>query len=153
MNLYEIFKQLGISYQEVSHSAVYTIEEADQLNIDLDGIECKNLFLKDKHHFYLYMLEEHKRADLKVLRNQIGSGPLSFVNEEYLMEKLSLIPGSVTPLGIINNISHDVIILLDHDLLDYYVWVHPNMNTKTMSLSCRDLIRFIEYCGNPYQII
>ncbi len=148
-DLYDLLKKLNISYEEVEHEAVYTIEEADQLQISLKGVECKNLFLKDKHHFYLYMLEEHKMANLKELRKEIGSGALSFANEKYLDEKLHLIPGSVTPLGVIHNQEHDVIVLLDKDLLESYVWVHPNTNTKTMSLSCQDLIRFIEECGNP----
>lgn len=153
MDLYEVLKQLNITYDEVEHEAIYTIEEADKIKIDLDGIECKNLFLKDKRHFYLYMLDEHKKVDLKELRKKINSGALSFAREEILKEKLGVIAGCVTPLGIINNKEKDVIIVLDKDLLEYNVWVHPNMNTKTMTLSCKDLIRFIEYCNNEYIII
>ena len=153
MDLYEVLQQLGISYQEEEHEAVYTIEEADQLHLSLAGIECKNLFLKDKHHYYLYMLDEHKKVNLKELRSKIGSGALSFAREDVLMEKLGVIPGSVTPMGIIHNQEHDVIIIFDQDLLESYVLVHPNMNTKTMSISCHDLIRFIEEMKNPYLVI
>ncbi len=153
MDLYGLLKKLNISYDEVEHEAVYTIEEADQLNLSLEGVECKNLFLKDKHHFYLYMVDEHKQTNLKELRHIIGSGALSFAKEDVLMDKLGVIPGSVTPMGIIHNKDHDVVVLLDRDLVNSFVLVHPNVNTKTMSLSCQDLIRFIEECGNSYQII
>ena len=46
MELYELLHQLNIPYQEVSHAAVYTIEEAKRLQIDLPGVEVKNLFIK-----------------------------------------------------------------------------------------------------------
>ena len=66
MNLYDIFDKLNISYDEIEHEAVYTVEEANKIESMIDGIGCKNLFLTDKKGcYYLYVLKDDKRADLK----------------------------------------------------------------------------------------
>ena len=46
MDLYTILEQLQIAYEEVSHPAVYTVEQAHALGRLLDGMDCKNLFLR-----------------------------------------------------------------------------------------------------------
>lgn len=48
MELYEILNALNIKYKEVKHEAAYTVSDMDKININLDGIGCKNLFLKIK---------------------------------------------------------------------------------------------------------
>ena len=153
MALYELLQQLDIPYQEVSHAAVYTIEEAERLQIDLPGVEVKNLFIKDKTHYFLYCLPAQKRADLKALRKAIESGALTFAKEDALQEKLGLTAGSVTPLGLVNNTLHDVILLIDMELIGQTVWVHPNTNTKTMSLTLADLLHLMEYLHVPVQFV
>lgn len=153
MALYELLHQLNIPYQEVSHAAVYTIEEAERLQIDLPGVEVKNLFIKDKTHYFLYCLPAQKRADLKSLRKTIESGALTFAREDELLEKLGLTAGSVTPLGLVNNTQRDVTLLIDKELLGLTVWVHPNTNTKTMSLTLEDLLRLMEYLHVQMQFV
>ena len=59
MNLYEILNKLEITYDEIEHEAVYTIEEAQKLEEQIDGIGSKNLFLKDKNsNYYIYVLNK-----------------------------------------------------------------------------------------------
>lgn len=150
MGLYKLLDELNISYQEVVHPAVYTISEAEQLHIGLPGMKVKNLFLrdkKDKGKYYLYCLPAHKRADLKGLRSKIGSGALTFASEGDLYEKMGLTPGSVTPLGLINNTEHDIVLLIDRELDGEIVLVHPNINTKTMSITMDDILRVARYIG------
>lgn len=144
MEPYDTLRKLCIPYQEVSHAAVYTIEEAKRLEIDLPGVEVKNLFIRDKRRYYLYCLPAQKRADLKALRQAIGSGALTFAREPELVEKLGLTAGSVSPLGMINNTARDVLLLIDRELLGLSVWVHPNTNTKTLALTMDDLLRLME---------
>ncbi len=153
MDLYELLNKLDINYKEVSHKPIYTIEEADTIVIDLPGVKTKNLFLKDKHNFYLYVLTDHKRADIKGLRRLINSGELSFANEKQLKNKLNLYPGSVTPLGLIYNKERDVVLVLDKELEEQIIWSHPNTNTKTMAIYINDLIKFSEYLGNKWTLI
>ena len=60
--LYGLLKMLGISYEEIEHEAVYTIEQAQRIKRMTDGAGCKNLFLTDRKGGYiLAVLQEDKR--------------------------------------------------------------------------------------------
>lgn len=151
MDIYEILTNLNISYQEQTHKAVYTVEEAKNEHITLPGKGCKNLFLKDKaHNYYLVVLEEDKRANLKELEKLLNTKNLRFASAEDLYKYLKLEPGSVTPLGIINDQETKVLLILDKDLIDQPILVHPNTNTKTLCLNYTDLIKIIDYTNHKY---
>lgn len=150
MNLYEILNKLNIKYDEIEHDAVYTVEEANKIEAMIEGIGCKNLFLTDKNKYFLYVLKDDKRADLKELAKYLNVLRLSFGNEDKLMELLGLTKGSVTPLGIINDKDNEVTIILDKDLVGCKLLCHPNTNTKTMNIEYDDLIKLIEYTGHKY---
>lgn len=152
MNLYDVLKKLEISYEEIEHDKVMSVEEAKQIENMIDGIGSKSLFLKDKRNYYLIILEENKRADIKELASIIGCNKLSFASSERLREVLDLEEGSVTPFGIINDNENKVTLLIDKDLVDKKILFHPNVNTKTLSISYSDLIKFIEYENNKYII-
>ena len=153
MELYEILEKLQISYLEVSHPKVSTVLEMQKLHLNIQGIGCKNLFLKDKEHYYLYVLEENKRADLKSLARGLRISRLSFASEEELQNVLGLEKGSVTPLGILHDRQNRVVILLDKDLEGKKILVHSNRNDRTLSLSFDDLLKFIQYLHHEYYLI
>lgn len=46
MDIYKFLTQLGIDYQKINHQSVSTVEEAMFINEQIDGVACKNLFLK-----------------------------------------------------------------------------------------------------------
>ena len=142
--LYEILKELNIEYEEVSHEKVMTVEEAMNLENMIDGIGSKNLFLTDKKNYYLVILEENKRANIKELVNILECKKLSFASSERLKEVLDLEEGSVTPFGIINDKDNKVVLVIDKDLIGKKLLFHPNTNTKTMSVTYDDLIKFID---------
>lgn len=148
--LYEILKELNIEYEEVSHEKVMTVEEAMNLENMIDGIGSKNLFLTDKKNYYLVILEENKRANIKELVNILECKKLSFASSERLKEVLDLEEGSVTPFGIINDKDNKVVLVIDKDLIGKKLLFHPNTNTKTMSINYDDLIKFIEYEKHKY---
>ena len=150
MDLYNVLKELNIFYEEISHNKVMTIEEAKKIENMIDGIGSKNLFLTDKKKYYLVILEENKRANIKELINIIGCNKLSFASSEKLKEILGLEEGSVTPFGIINDKDNRVVLLIDKDLRDNQLLFHPNINTKTISVNYDDLIKFIEYENHEY---
>ena len=70
---------------------------------------------------------------------------LSFASAEDLMERLRLIPGAVTPLGVLNDETKSVKVYLDQDFLQEpgLIGVHPNENTATVWMKTEDLIRII----------
>ena len=150
--LYGLLKKLGISYEETEHEAVYTIEQAQRIKRMIDGAGCKNLFLTDRKGGYiLAVLQEDKRADLKALAALYGVKKLSFASDEQLSEVLGLTRGSVTPMGLINDKEHAVKLAIDGELRGSKLLFHPNVNTRTISITADDLIKYIEYFGNEYK--
>ena len=149
---------LNIEYKEITHDAVYTIEEMDALGKDyFEGAKiCKNLFVRDqkgKRHF-LVVLPEEKRAPLDVIATKIGSTRLSFASNERLMKYLKLTPGAVTPLSVINDEENAVEVILDEELKnEVKVGVHPCVNTATVLLSMNDVEKYVSSCGNKIKYI
>ena len=120
----------------------------------IKGIGCKNLFLTDKKNkYFLVIIEDHKKANIKEIERITASSHLSFANDEELREILSLKQGSVTPFGIINDFEKKVELVIDDDLKDKKLLFHPNINTKTILILCNDLIKFIEFEQHNYIFI
>lgn len=150
-------KELNISYKEIEHTPVYTIEDMDNLgNIFENAKICKNLFVRDqkgKRHF-LVVLPEEKRAPLADIATKIGSTKLSFASPERLMKYLKLEPGSVTPLSVINDETNEVEVVFDEDLKkEGLLGVHPCTNTATILLSPTDLEKYIISNNNKLKYI
>jgi len=149
--LFEILDKLEIKYEFLEHEAVYTVDEAKELDNMLEGIGCKNLFLTNKKgKYFLVMIHEDKRANIKEIESLVDCKHLSFGKEEDLKEVLGLEAGSCTPLGIVNDKENKVVLVFDKDLVDKKVLCHPNKNTATLSLEFSDLIKFIEYLEHKY---
>lgn len=154
--VYDVLDKLNIPYTKYEHEAVYTIEELDKQDISFEGKHCKNLFVRNRKGdiHYLIVVEESKKVDLKKLSEQIGSTPLSFASEERLYKHLGLKPGSVTPMGIINNSDKKVRVVIDKDLMGLdSIGVHPNVNTATIALSYDSLQKFLKWCENKVQYV
>lgn len=145
-------RELGLAYEMEEHPAVATIEEMEGLGLTGKGDVCKNLFLRDykgrKH--YLVVLDKDKRADFKTLAAQLSSTPLSFASPQRLAAYLGLEKGAVTPLGVVNDASHAVTVVIDSDLRGRRrLGVHPNVNTATVWLTPEALEQYVRSCGNP----
>ncbi len=151
MNLYEILDKLNIKYEEVEHEAVFTAEQAQFIKVEIEGIGCKNLFLTDKKgKYFLVLMEDNKKANIKEIAKITGASHLSFASKDELEKILLLKQGSVTPLGIINDIENKVILVIEKELKDKKILVHPNTNTKTIAINYNDLIKFIEFGKHKY---
>lgn len=151
MDIFKILDELKINYDVLEHQAVYTVEEAKQIENMIEGLGCKNLFLTDKKgNYFLLVLEENKKANLKELAKLLNVSKLTFASEEALQEILGLEPGSVTPLSIINDKENKVLLIIDNDIVDKKILVHPNTNKKTMSIEFKDIEKFIEHTNHKY---
>ena len=151
MDIFKILDELKINYDVLEHQAVYTVEEAKHLEDMIEGLGCKNIFLTDKKgNYFLLVLEENKKANLKELAKLLNVSKLTFASEEALQEILGLEPGSVTPLSIINDKEKKVLLIIDNDIVDKKILVHPNTNTKTMSIEFKDIEKLIEYTNHKY---
>ena len=98
-------------------------------------------------------MEETKRANIKDIAKLVNESHLSFASEIELNNILKLKPGSVTPLGIINDKDNIVTLIIDNELKGKKILLHPNTNTKTIVLSYDDLIKFIEFEKHNYILI
>ncbi|MEG0998896.1 MAG: YbaK/EbsC family protein [Clostridiales bacterium] len=121
------------------------------LHLDKDEVIPKNLFLRDnkKTHYYLVAIDKNKRLDLKKLRQQLQSRSLTFASNADLEKYLGLTQGSVSPLGILNDVTLSVEIILDTDIMvNKKIGIHPNENTATIWLNPKDLENLIITHGN-----
>ena len=133
--IYEFIKSKNIWYQVYEHKAVYNMEELDSLDLPYKDSDAKNLFLRDdkKKNYYLVTLKGDKKVDLKKFRKNNNLRNLSFASTSDLNYILKLMPGSVSPLGLLN---------------DGIIGVHPCDNTATIFLYVNDLINIIKEHGN-----
>lgn len=154
MNLYNILKKINIEFNEIEHEPVFTVEQAQVVKEKIEGIGCKNLFLTDKKGKYvLAILNENKKANIKKIEKAVNTSHLSLAETTELKNILKLEQGSVTPFGIINDVDNKVLLAIDVDLKDKKLLFHPNINTKTISITYDNLVRFIEFEKHNYILI
>ncbi len=105
--------------------------------------------------YFLITVKGDKRVDLKEFRLKNNTRALSFASENDLMNIMHLLPGSVTPLGILNDEERKINVFIDKDFKEspYIIGVHPNDNTATVWLKIDDLINIIKEHGNQVNFI
>lgn len=143
---YDLLDRLGVSFFRIDHDPTPSIEYCRDVE-ELLGIGiCKNLFLcnRQKTQFYLLMMPGRKPFHTKELSAQINSARLSFADESYMQEFLGITPGSVSVLGLMNDIENRVQLLIDRDLTaQEYIGCHPCINTSSLKFSMTDLLDII----------
>ena len=140
---YDLLDSLNIPYMRFDHEAAFTIDACTGADEVLGIHICKNLFLcnAQKTKFYLLLMPGHKKFKTKVLSKQIGSARLSFADDDHMKEYLGLTPGSVSIMGLMNDLEDHVKLLIDSDVLkDEYFSCHPCINTTSMKLKTSDII-------------
>ena len=154
--IYDFIKSKNIWYEITEHKTVYNMEELKELDIPYPEYDAKNLFVRDdkKRNYYLITVKGDKRIDLKDFRRKNETRPLSFASENDLLDIMNLKPGSVTPLGLLNDKNNKVLFYIDKDFMKdkHIVGVHPNDNTATIWLKVKDLIEIIKEHGNKVNI-
>lgn len=155
--IYDFLKENNIWHEITEHKAVYNMEELKDLDLPYPDQDAKNLFVRDdkKRNYYLITVKGEKRVDLKEFRKRNNTRNLSFASEQDLMEILELIPGAVTPLGILNDKERKVKFFIDRDFLNEpeIIGIHPNDNTATIWLKAKDLIEIIKKHGNEVNVV
>jgi Ala-tRNA(Pro) deacylase len=149
-----VLDQLGIAYTRYDHPPVFTVEEALRQWQGIDAAHCKNLFLRNKKgdRHYLVVAEHDRTVSLQRVAEAVGADRLSFGSPERLLRVLGLTPGSVSPLGLINDRAKEVRVVVDAGLRECArVGFHPNVNTATIVMSSADFARFLEWSGQAVQ--
>ena len=151
---YEFLDNLGVPYEKYEHEAIMTIEAAEELDKKM-GLEiCKNLFLSTRHstEFYLLLMVGPKKFNTGKVSKQINVPRMTFAGDDYMLEYLDIRPGSVSPLGLMNDKGNNVNLLIDEDVLNMEkIAVHPCVNTATLVIKTKDLIeKILPACGHSY---
>ena len=139
----------GVDQTTHDHPAVFRVDEGLELKAAMPGAHTKNLFLKDaKDRLWLISAADRTVIDLKRLPPVIGSARLSFGREELMVETLGVTPGSVTALGLINDVDRKVTFVLDYALAQAaIVNFHPLTNTATTALAQAGFRSFLAALG------
>lgn len=153
MNKEEIYQYLteqNIPYEKTEHKAVFNMEELGSVELPYPEWNAKNLFVRDdkKRNYYLITVKGDRRVNLKEFRKQQGLRALSFASAEELFAIMGLLPGSVTPLGILNDTEHRVHFFLDYAFEGNKIGIHPNDNTATVWMRAEDLMELVRKHGN-----
>ena len=155
--IYKLIKEKGYWHEITEHKAVFTMDEVNDIYVPYPEYDAKNLFVRDdkKRNYYLITVKGNKKVDLKEFRKNNNTRPLSFASENDLMTISNLIPGSVTPLRLLNDQELKVNFYLDKEFLTgkEIIGVHPNDNTATLWLKVEDLITLIKDHGSEVTII
>lgn len=155
--IYEYIKTKQIWYEITEHKAVYSMSEISEVEIPYPESDAKNLFVRDdkKENYYLITVRGNKRVNLKEFRKENNTRPLSFASEKELEEIIQILPGSVSPLGILNDKKNKVKVFLDKEFIEKtdIIGIHPNDNTATIWLKTKDLIDIIKENGNKVELI
>lgn len=159
MNKTDIYKFLddnNIIYEVIEHKPVFKMDDLISLFPDSLSV-AKNLFLRDdkKENYYLITVRNFKKVDLKKFMSVNNTRHLSFASDEELENIMKLKPGSVSPMGLLNDEKLKVEFYLDCEFLNgnSIVGVHPNDNTVTILIKVDDLIKIIEQHGNKVNIV
>ena len=114
------------------------------------------MFLRDRRgrRHFLVTVGADKAVDIKALELLVGAKGLSFASPQRLGEYLGLTPGSVTILGVINDVHNAVEVVIDEDLwrMDS-MQCHPLVNTSTLIMDINEIKKFLELTGHEVSII
>jgi len=154
--VYNALSKLSIEFEVYEHPPLDTIDIALEYWKDIDAVHCKNLFFRNhkgrKH--YLVIIKDTTSFSIHSLEQRLKQGKLSFASEKRLLKYLGVLPGSVSPFGLINDIDHHVHIFMDEQLQNAEkISFHPNDNTASLVLSYSDFLKYLKSVGNTYDFI
>lgn len=141
----------GVAYTRLEHPLAHTMEECAAIGAELGAHHFKNLFLTNRQgtDFYLLLIAAGKSFRTAEVSKQLGVSRLSFGTNAQLMDKLGLLPGSVTPMALARESAKDVTVVIDRDIPGMeLVCVHPCVSTASLALKWTDVFAFIQSCKN-----
>ncbi|MBN2669143.1 MAG: prolyl-tRNA synthetase associated domain-containing protein [Bacteroidales bacterium] len=145
--IYHQLEAIQIPYEYYEHEAIPTIEMALIHKAHIDATHCKNIFLRNhkgnKHYFVV--IEQSAQVDIHFLEQQLKQGKLSFASEQRLMKHLGVLPGAVSPLGLIYDIQKNTTVFIDSTLKEASrLSFHPNTSDASLVISTSDLLKYID---------
>lgn len=153
----EFVKNRNIWYVVEYHDRVYSMDDLSKVNLMYPMYDAKNVFLTDdkKSKYYLISLKSDKEVNIKDFKVKYNTRHLSFARESDLKDILGVLPGSVSLLGVLNDIDRKVEVFIDSYFLsgESIIGVHPLSNDSTVWLKTSDLIDILKEHGNVVNVI
>lgn len=152
-----LLNELDIPFEKIDNEAITTMEECEDVENVL-GVEIrKSIFLcdKTKSEFYLVVMPSKKRFDTKSFSEKVGCSRTSFASPDFLESKLGLTPGSTSIMGLFNDKTHSVRLVIDREVVnDEWFGCNAGLNTRHIKLKTKDLIDgFLKYTGHKPVIV
>jgi len=154
--LYKLLDELNIPFDYHQHPPAPTITEAAMYWKDLDAAHCKNLLFRNHkgNRHYLVILDHRQDLQIRDLEQRLKQGKLTFASESRMQKYLGVLPGSVTPFGLINDLERHVHLFIDKNLQEAErISFHPCINTASLVVKYRDFLKFLHHCGNSYEYV
>ena len=146
--------EIGVLYKRFDHEPLYTVDAAKEIDEKIGVKICKNLFLSTNHgqDFYLLTMVGDKKFNTGKVSKQLGVPRLTFASAEDMEKYLDITPGSVSPLGLLNDKNKKVNFIIDKDILVMEkISIHPCVNTSTLLIETRDLTdKVLPFCGHKH---
>ena len=156
-DIYDLLDKRDIWHIVTEHPALWSMQDSCEVEFPYPECDAKNLFLREKKHknFLLVTVRGDKRVDLKKLRDEQGTRALTFGSPEELEEYFGVIPGMVSPFGLLNDTECAVRFYIDEDFYKEpgCIGIHPNDNTATVTLKTSDLVDIIREHGSDVTVI
>ena len=151
--IYQFLKKHKIWHEITEHNAVFNMTELRNVEVPYPEADAKNLFVRDdkKKNYFIITVMGDKRVNLKAFEKAHGLRHLSFASAGDMQKYLGVQPGSVSPLGLLNDETKTVKWFVDADFAKskkHIIGIHPNNNTATVWLKVEDLSKIIEDHGN-----
>ena len=157
IRVYDFLDKLGIEFNRVDHEPAMTMEACEAIDVALESLMCKNLFLcnRQKTAFYLLLMPGDKKFKTKELSSQINSARLSFADADDMLKYLDIEPGAVSIMGLINDREKSVRLLVDEDIMaGEYIGCHPCVNTSSLKIRTGDIFeKFLPATGHVAEIV
>ena len=155
--LFTLLENEAVRYEVIHHAPLMTVQDSKAIRKEFESDEgqVKNLFLKNKKgRMWLLTLHESRVLDLKQAAMDLGAKRFSFCSEERLMTYLGVLPGAVTPLGLLNDRNHEVTFYIDEALVNSaLIYPHPLVNTMTLCMKTQDLMALLERHGHVCNVL
>ncbi len=152
----DTLNELGITFHIVEHEPALTTEQADYFIEGIEGVRTKTMFLtnKKKRNFYLVIMDDAKRLDMDVFKEFVEEKQIKMASAETLNDKMMLLPGTVSPFGLLNNRDKDIQVYFDQEIVsEERMCFHPNTNEKTIFIQTEDLFSFLKEIGFEPHVI
>lgn len=152
----EILDKMGIRYKRYEHPYARTMQNCEGIGAEIGAKHFKNLFLcsRNKAQYCLLLIAADKPFRTGMISKRLGVSRLSFCSDAQLMDKLGLLPGSVTPMALWHENAKDILVAIDEEIKGMeLVCVHPCTANASLAISFDDLMKFIRAMGNPVQFI